>query len=124
MCQLWQRASKNERQIRNTMCKFWKILWSYVGNQGVELTMRQKLITLCPITWELAQKKSNFSAWIRNQLRSERNRTENDDALKANTARQVESVANISSAELLWHLEQRSPEEIGALISILKNGLA
>jgi predicted membrane chloride channel (bestrophin family) len=86
--------------------------------------MRQKLITLCPITWDLAQKKSNFSAWIRNQLRSERNKTENDDALKANTARQVESVANISSAELLWHLEQRSPEEIGALISILKNGLA
>lgn len=92
----------------------------YIGGRR----MRQKLITLCPITWELAQKKSNFSAWIRNQLRSERNRTENDDALKANTARQVESVANISSAELLWHLEQRSPEEIGALISILKNGLA
>ena len=33
-------------------------------------------------------------------------------------------VANISAAELLWHLEQRSPEEIGALVSILKNGLA
>lgn len=65
-----------------------------------------------------------FSTWLRNQLRSYRNRTENDDVLKANTARQVESVANISSAELLWHLEQRSPEEIGALISILKNGLA
>ena len=86
--------------------------------------MRQKLITLCPITWELAQRKPNFSAWIRDKLRSERNTSENDDALKANTARKVESVANISSAELLWHLEQRSPEEIGALISILKNGLA
>lgn len=86
--------------------------------------MRQKLITLCPITWDLAQKKPNFSAWIRDKLRSERNLSENDDALKANTARKVESVANISSAELLWHLEQRSPEEIGALISILKNGLA
>ena len=97
---------------------------SYVGNQGVELRMRQKLITLCPTTWELAQRKPNFSAWIRDKLRSERNLSENDDALKANTARKVESVANISSAELLWHLEQRSPEEIGALISILKNGLA
>ena len=86
--------------------------------------MRQKLITLCPTTWELAQRKPNFSAWIRDKLRSERNTSENDDALKANTARKVESVANISSAELLWHLEQRSPEEIGALISILKNGLA
>ena len=86
--------------------------------------MRQKLITLCPTTWELAQRKPNFSAWIRDKLRSERNLSENDDALKANTARKVESVANISSAELRWHLEQRSPEEIGALISILKNGLA
>tara|TARA_Y100000401_G_scaffold86645_1_gene71965 strand:+ start:742 stop:939 length:198 start_codon:yes stop_codon:yes gene_type:complete len=39
--------------------------------------MRQKLITLCPITWELALKKKNFSAWVRDQLRSERNATEN-----------------------------------------------
>lgn len=36
--------------------------------------MRQKLITLDPTSWELAQKKSNFSDWVRNQLRSERNR--------------------------------------------------
>jgi len=86
--------------------------------------MRQKLITLCPVTWDLAQKKPNFSAWIRNQLRSERNRHENDDALKANTARKVELTTNMNNSELLYHLEQRSPEEIGALISILKNGLA
>ena len=38
--------------------------------------MRQKLITLCPITWELALKKKNFSQWVRDQLRSERNKTE------------------------------------------------
>lgn len=36
--------------------------------------MRQKLITLCPNTWDLAAKKTNFSAWVRDQLRSERNR--------------------------------------------------
>jgi len=36
--------------------------------------MRQKLITLCPNTWDLAAKKSNFSAWVRDQLRSERNK--------------------------------------------------
>ena len=36
--------------------------------------MRQKLITLDPTSWDLAQKKSNFSDWVRNQLRSERNR--------------------------------------------------
>jgi hypothetical protein len=40
--------------------------------------MRQKLITLCPITWELALKKTNFSAWVRDQLRSERNKRENN----------------------------------------------
>ena len=99
----------------------WKIVYTVPG--GVS-KMRQKLITLCPTTWELAQRKPNFSAWIRDKLRSERNRSENDDILKANTARGIEAAADISSAELLYHLEQRSPEEIRALISILKNGLA
>jgi hypothetical protein len=86
--------------------------------------MRQKLITLCPTTWELAQRKPNFSAWIRDKLRSERNRSENNDTILANNTRKIEESTNISSAELLWHLEKRSPEEIRALISILKNGLA
>jgi len=36
--------------------------------------MRQKLITLDPTSWDLAAKKTNFSEWVRNQLRSERNR--------------------------------------------------
>jgi phage terminase large subunit-like protein len=36
--------------------------------------MRQKLITLDPTSWDLAAKKTNFSDWVRNQLRSERNR--------------------------------------------------
>ena len=36
--------------------------------------MRQKLITLDPTSWDLAAKKSNFSQWVRNQLRSERNK--------------------------------------------------
>ena len=85
--------------------------------------MRQKLITLCPTTWELAQKKPNFSEWIRNQLRSERNKHENDDTLKANTARKISEVMDISTAELLYHLEQRSDDEITALVSILRAGL-
>ena len=85
--------------------------------------MRQKLITLCPVTWELASKKPNFSAWIRGQLRSERNIHENDDALKANTARKVEATTNMHNSELLYHLEQRTPQEIKALMSILRNGL-
>jgi phage terminase large subunit-like protein len=36
--------------------------------------MRQKLITLDPTSWDLAAKKPNFSDWVRNQLRSERNK--------------------------------------------------
>jgi len=30
--------------------------------------MRQKLITLCPNSFELAQKMPNFSRWVRRQL--------------------------------------------------------
>jgi len=33
--------------------------------------MRQKLITLCPNSFELASKKPNFSLWVREQLLKE-----------------------------------------------------
>jgi len=33
--------------------------------------MRQKLITLCPNSFELAQKKDNFSEWVRSKLLEE-----------------------------------------------------
>ena len=33
--------------------------------------MRQKLITLCPTSFELALKKPNFSSWVRDQLLKE-----------------------------------------------------
>lgn len=97
--------------------------------------MRQKLITLCPTTWELASKKPNFSAWIRDQLRSERNKKDawmslSDEELhvsnRMNRISRIDDsleVAQIDSRELLWHLEQRSPDEIRALIGILKNGI-
>jgi len=35
----------------------------------------QKLISLDQETWEIAIKKSNFSQWVRGQLRSERNKS-------------------------------------------------
>lgn len=35
---------------------------------------RTKLITLDETTWELSLKKPNFSAWVRDKLRSERNK--------------------------------------------------
>ena len=85
--------------------------------------MRQKLITLCPITWELAQKKPNFSAWIRDQLRSERNKGESEDQILANNARKIETYTELSSRELLWNLEQRTETEINALVSILRGSL-
>ena len=37
---------------------------------------RTKLLTLDETTWELALKKTNFSQWVRGQLRSERNKSE------------------------------------------------
>ena len=38
--------------------------------------MRPITISLDATTWELAKKKTNFSAWVRDQLRSERNKGE------------------------------------------------
>ena len=40
------------------------------------LSMRPITISLDATTWELAKKKQNFSAWVRDQLRSERNKRE------------------------------------------------
>jgi len=44
--------------------------------------MRQKLITLCPNSFELAMKKSNFSQWVRTKLLEEveKNKEEWDKA--------------------------------------------
>lgn len=38
--------------------------------------MRPINVTLDATTWELAKQKTNFSAWVRAQLRSERNQKE------------------------------------------------
>ena len=38
--------------------------------------MRPITISLCAETWKLAKKKTNFSSWVRDKLRSERNRME------------------------------------------------
>tara|TARA_R110001606_G_scaffold385752_1_gene549412 strand:- start:493 stop:720 length:228 start_codon:yes stop_codon:yes gene_type:complete len=38
--------------------------------------MRPINVTLDSQTWELAKTKGNFSEWVRNQLRSERNKGE------------------------------------------------
>ena len=86
-------------------------------------TIRQKLITLCPTTFELASKKPNFSDWVRDKLRSERNRLELTDQAGKDALKIIKNTTSISNHELLYHVERRSPEEIKALIAILRNGL-
>lgn len=80
----------------------------------------QKMISLDNETAGIAARIPNFSSWVRNQLRSHRNKSENDDSAKANTARKLESVTEMSTAELLYHLEQRDVEEIRALVRLLR----
>lgn len=80
----------------------------------------QKMISLDRETAEIATRIPNFSSWVRNQLRSHRNKSENDDSAKANTARKLESVTEMSTAELLYHLEQRNADEIRALVRLLR----
>lgn len=41
--------------------------------------MRPVTISLDATTWELAKKKSNFSSWVRDQLRSEDNKRKEAD---------------------------------------------
>jgi hypothetical protein len=52
--------------------------------------MRQKLITLDPTTWDLAIKKQNFSEWVRNQLRSERNKEHSRPKLSEMTTERIQ----------------------------------
>jgi len=88
--------------------------------------MRPITISLDSTTWELAKKKPNFSDWVRNQLRSERNRTHLGKSLEnimLDQKNRLEEKLDISTARLLYELEQRSEEEITALVSILQGSL-
>lgn len=88
----------------------------------------QKIISLDKETAALAAAKPNFSAWVRGQLRSERNKREfasDEESITANAIERynrIETQTKISNRELLFHLENRSEEEIRALVTILKNG--
>ena len=86
------------------------------------------MVSLDQETAEIAQAigrqyraNGGFSTWLRNQLRSYRNKSENDDARKANQSRKLEELTQMRTGELLWHLEQRTPEEIKALVNLLSN---
>jgi len=50
----------------------------------------QKLITLDQETWEMAIIKPNFSNWVRNQLRSERNGSNQRPKLSEMTTERIQ----------------------------------
>ena len=64
--------------------------------------MRQKLITLDPTSWDLAARKTNFSEWVRNQLRSERNKVEQHRYMP---------LAEISTERIAWELNKRMDKD-------------
>lgn len=84
----------------------------------------QKMVSLDRETARLASMKSNFSDWVRSQLRSERNKREAGDftSTKLDQRQRVENHLAISTHELLYLLEQKSAEEIKILVQLLKNG--
>jgi len=63
--------------------------------------MRQKLITLDPTSWDLAAKKPNFSQWVRDQLRSERNKGEKPFRM---------NLQEMSTERIQWELRRRVEE--------------
>ena len=44
------------------------LAYMYIYMLRIRLFMRNKMITLCPTTYELSQKMPNFSAWVRRKL--------------------------------------------------------
>jgi hypothetical protein len=63
---------------------------------------RTKLLSLDETTWELALKKTNFSQWVRGQLRSERNKSEQHRHMP---------LPEISTERLQWELKKRIEEQ-------------
>ena len=85
----------------------------------------QKIISLDHETARLASMKSNFSSWVRNQLRSERNKREGGDmsSVKLEMQAELEQSLDMSTARLLDCLSRKSREEIKILVQLLKNSL-
>tara|TARA_R110002012_G_scaffold184718_1_gene351226 strand:+ start:141 stop:410 length:270 start_codon:yes stop_codon:yes gene_type:complete len=85
----------------------------------------QKMISLDQETARLASQKSNFSNWVRDKLRSERNQREGGDfsQQKLNTYREINTLLDMRTGELFHLLESKSEAEIKVLIQILKNSV-
>lgn len=64
--------------------------------------MRPINVSLDSVTWELAKEKINFSQWVRDKLRSERNK---------NVLHQHPHISQITTERLLYELKVRGEEE-------------
>ena len=64
--------------------------------------MRPINVTLDSQTWELAKTKANFSEWVRNQLRSERNKHYEHKSLR---------LEEMTTLRIRHELERRREEE-------------
>ena len=85
----------------------------------------QKMISLDAETARLAAKKTNFSSWVRSQLRSERNRQEGGDfsQQKLQTYESINDKLEMRTGELFHLLEQKTESEIKVLIHLLQNSI-
>jgi hypothetical protein len=85
----------------------------------------QKMISLDAETARLASQKSNFSNWVRDKLRSERNQREAGDytQMKLNQLSRVTEHLDMSTHRLLYYLEQKEEAEIKVLIQLLTNSV-
>ena len=63
--------------------------------------MRNKMVTLCPTTYEFAQKTKNFSGWIRAQLVYKNNGLTIDDLL-IEQDRLSNLLSSIAMGEMKW----------------------
>jgi len=62
--------------------------------------MRPINVTLDSVTWELAKQKPNFSDWVRNQLRSERNKYGKNP-----------HISQMTTERLQYEIDRRGEEE-------------
>jgi hypothetical protein len=85
--------------------------------------MRPVTISLDATTWELAKSKTNFSEWVRNKLRSERNRGQTTEDFNEFKINRLENITKMNTNKLLYQLEILTDSELSALLSILQGSL-
>jgi len=73
--------------------------------------MRQKLITLCPNSFEIAQKKPNFSAWVRKKL-LEDVPLMSDGTIYRYQCRICKKTTDFLSQEMLWQCNMCNVEMV------------